>query len=317
MTLGFQCRGGGEGRLFFSPTGTLVVGKGGRRCRWGRPGTLIQHFCSSGERGEKVERNQCAKRTITCLGNILLYMPIWTRATMECKEVCIPGRGQTQRIWTQTNQSNKKRFKYVELTNWPRFDIIDSTEPRSFITETPDLRKSLNTVYISPVCVHSVRVCALVLCFYVRVFLCVPVCVCTCGCVYLWEYLKRRHTQFSAPFWFGWVQSDMYCREEYRRCSESVSTFHLLWIDFRILFIPFISTFLKRNSCISYFSGHRILFWALWFLKDVLKKRESELVCVLGDDNSHRQQFTVNGAVNKCLLMDTMGFSSRPERGRS
>lgn len=48
-------------------------------------------------------------RTVACLGDILLYMPIWTRATMECKEVCIPGWENFQRcIWTKPKHLNAK-----------------------------------------------------------------------------------------------------------------------------------------------------------------------------------------------------------------
>lgn len=62
-------------------------------------------------------------RTVACLGDILLYMPIWTRATMECKEVCIPGWEKFQRLfWTKPKRLNtnltwvRKPVHQIKLT---------------------------------------------------------------------------------------------------------------------------------------------------------------------------------------------------------
>lgn len=77
---------------------------GGHKCIQWSAQFLIRHFFFPSpltsvlgwQQGGGV-RPDAPPRTVACLGDILLYMPIWTRATMECKEVCIPGREKLQR----------------------------------------------------------------------------------------------------------------------------------------------------------------------------------------------------------------------------
>lgn len=54
-------------------------------------------------------------KTVACLGDILLYMPIWRRAIMECKEVCIPGWEQFQCcVLTKPTHSNANWVYHME-----------------------------------------------------------------------------------------------------------------------------------------------------------------------------------------------------------
>lgn len=66
---------------------------------WSRPGEGVIFPLPNnvgGVRGWGPELEAQAKCSdSSCLGDILLYIPIWTRATMECKEVCIPGGGDS------------------------------------------------------------------------------------------------------------------------------------------------------------------------------------------------------------------------------
>lgn len=111
---------------------------GGRRIQW-PVWILIQHFfssplivCVSGRRRKRSQDGagwgvggllrggpDAPPRTVACLGDILLYMPIWTRATMECKEVCIPGWEKFQRcIWTKPKHF-KCKLDWVCKLNLP------------------------------------------------------------------------------------------------------------------------------------------------------------------------------------------------------
>lgn len=174
---------------------------------------------------------------------------------------------------------------------------------------TPDLRKGLNTVCMLAVCVHLFFVCVLLLnvCVCVCVFFCAPV------CVYLCEYLHRWHTQFSAPFWFGWVQSASYCRDAYGGAENQSQHFssglNILRCSLSHLFLSLwneteVSVILRWNTSLYIFP---VLAPFDFFLATSKKKKTGmrNLICVLGDGDAHRQQFAVNGAVNKCLLIDT------------
>lgn len=86
---------------------------GARRIRWDLYAFSV---CVGPDWGWLGSVPDAPPKTVACLGDILLYMPIWRRATMECKEVCIPGWEQFQCcILTKPKHSNAN---LTESANW-------------------------------------------------------------------------------------------------------------------------------------------------------------------------------------------------------